>query len=277
MRYCISQTQKAFMYQTFSATAYRGFFDIPFTAWDISDPANPRQLNVVVRDRDDNSQWDLHHLTDPPDTLLPRNGDQQFNYTWILNTTYDPTGTMYGDGTGGTIDFWSYPGGGIWDAMWAIWIDDRGVIENGFGMLAEECSFTLIPNAVNTAADIFTFTAPTFEESSELAKEDVNKINVFPNPYYGVNSQEINKYERFVTINHLPDKATIRIFNLAGQLIRTIEKNDQGQFQRWDLLTEFGLPVASGLYVIYVDMPDLGVTKILKAAIIQEQQILDRF
>ncbi len=49
-----TKTQKGFMYQTFSPGAYEGFFDVPFTAWDISDPANPRQLNVVVRDRDEN-------------------------------------------------------------------------------------------------------------------------------------------------------------------------------------------------------------------------------
>jgi hypothetical protein len=67
------------------------------------------------------------------------------------------------------------------------------------------------------------------------------------------------------------------VFNLAGQLVKTIEKTDPGQFQRWDLTTDSGLPVASGLYIIYVDMPELGRTKILKAAIIQEQQILDRF
>jgi hypothetical protein len=132
-------------------------------------------------------------------------------------------------------------------------------------------------NPFQIGVDTYRFSTDASTFSNELAKDQIHEINVFPNPYYGVNSQEINKYERFVTINHLPEQATIRIFNLAGQLIRTINKNDPGQFQRWDLLTEFGLPVASGLYVIYVDMPDLGVTKILKAAIIQEQQILDRF
>jgi hypothetical protein len=127
------------------------------------------------------------------------------------------------------------------------------------------------------AVDTYRFKSTQPIYSGDLAKQDIKKINVFPNPYYGVNSQEINKYERFVTFNHLPEKATIRIFNLAGQLIRTIEKNTTTQYQRWDLQTDSGLPVASGLYVVYIDMPDLGEVKILKAAIIQEQQILDRF
>ena len=131
------------------------------------------------------------------------------------------------------------------------------------------------PNQVGS--DVFTFAAPSISENADLAKEDVKEINVFPNPYYGVNSEELNKYQRFVTFNHLPAKATLRVFNLAGQLVRTIEKNSNSQFERWDLLNNSGLPVASGLYIVYIDMPDLGTTKTVKAAIIQEQQILDRF
>jgi hypothetical protein len=130
----------------------------------------------------------------------------------------------------------------------------------------------------NQVTDSFTFTAPVVNTSTANAKEDVEKINVFPNPYYGVNSEELNKYNRFVTFSHLPTKATIRIFNLAGVLVKTIEKDDAAtQFQRWDLSNETGLPVASGLYIAYIEMPEIGETKILKVAIIQEQQILDRF
>jgi hypothetical protein len=75
----------------------------------------------------------------------------------------------------------------------------------------------------------------------------------------------------------LPDKAKIRIFNLAGVLVRTMDKDDPEQFAYWDLANEDGLPVASGLYIAYIELPDLGTTKILKLAIVQEQQVLDRF
>lgn len=141
--------------------------------------------------------------------------------------------------------------------------------------------FLILANHPNTAADVFTFTAPSVVSDPNLAKQDVNAINVFPNPYYGVNSEEINKYQRFVTFNHLPDNATIRIFNLAGVLVRTITHAPASgvgsQFERWDLSNESGLPVGSGLYIAHIDMPQLGVTKILKLAIVHEQQILDRF
>jgi hypothetical protein len=137
--------------------------------------------------------------------------------------------------------------------------------------------FEIIANVVNGSTDEFTFTAPAPSNNLELAKQDVEKINVFPNPYYGANSEELNKYNRFVTFSHLPAKATIKIFNLAGVLVKEIEKNSTTQFERWDLANNSGLPVASGLYIAYIDMPDVGKTKVLKVAIIQEQQILDRF
>ncbi|MDP4196611.1 MAG: T9SS type A sorting domain-containing protein [Bacteroidota bacterium] len=137
--------------------------------------------------------------------------------------------------------------------------------------------FALWPNHINTAKDAWQFKSATVTVSDDAAKADVEKINVFPNPYYAVNSQELNKYQKFVTFSHLPQDATLRIFNLAGQLVRTIQKNTTDQFQRWDLNNDSGLPVASGLYIVHVDMPKLGKTKILKVAVIQEQQILDRF
>lgn len=136
----------------------------------------------------------------------------------------------------------------------------------------------IIANKVIQANDVFTFTAPTLSAGDmALAKQDVQSINVFPNPYYGVNPQELNKYQRFVTFSHLPKDATIRIYNIAGTLIKTITRaGAASQFERWDLANESGLPVASGIYLVYIEMPGLG-SKILKVAVIQEQQILDRF
>ncbi|HEX2867178.1 MAG TPA: T9SS type A sorting domain-containing protein [Ignavibacteriales bacterium] len=138
--------------------------------------------------------------------------------------------------------------------------------------------FLIIANKVIQANDVFTFTAPTVTSGDmALAKQDVQSINVFPNPYYGVNPQELNKYQRFVTFNHLPQNATIRIYNVAGTLIKTISRTGAtSQFERWDLANEAGLPVASGIYLALIEMPGLG-SKILKIAVIQEQQVLDRF
>ena len=125
--------------------------------------------------------------------------------------------------------------------------------------------------------DIKTFTVNALQTANfEAAKQAVKGINVFPNPYYGVNASEISRDVRFVTFNHLPRKVTIRIFNLAGVLVRKLDKDEETQFLNWDLNNSHNLPVASGIYLAYVDMGLLG-TKTLKVAIIQEQQFLQNY
>ncbi len=131
----------------------------------------------------------------------------------------------------------------------------------------------------NTVDDVFTFSTSQFlpTQSQNLAQQDVAElVNVFPNPYIGVNRFEENRFNRFVTFSHLPEQATIRIFNLAGILVRKIEKDNASQFADWDLLNEDGLPVASGIYVANIEMPGLG-EKNLKIAVVQEEQFLRRF
>lgn len=139
--------------------------------------------------------------------------------------------------------------------------------------------FQIIASHLNSPLTVFTFTPtkPTIADNA-LAQVDVDKVNVFPNPYIGYNTQEINKYARFVTFNHLPAKATIRIFNLSGVLIKTIVKDDATtQFATWDLANQNGFPASAGMYIAYVEMPEVGKTKTLKLGIIPEQQYLDRW
>ena len=137
--------------------------------------------------------------------------------------------------------------------------------------------FRIISTKPNTPNDEFTITAPTVTQSADLAKTDIGLVNVFPNPYIGFNAQETDKYNRFVTFTHLPKKATIRIFNLAGILVRTLVKDDNTQFLQWNLKNEGGFPASAGIYIVYIEMPDLGQTKILKLGVIPEQQYIDRW
>jgi len=141
-----------------------------------------------------------------------------------------------------------------------------------------EDEFLILANHLNTPANTFTFTAPANTVGDvALAKEDIGKVGVFPNPYYAYNPLERSRTARFVTFNKLPGQATIRIFNLAGQLVRTLNKDDATQFIQWDLANEDNFPVASGMYVVHVDMPAIGATKVVKLAIIQEQEVPNNF
>ena len=46
--------------------------------------------------------------------------------------------------------------------------------------------FIKYANPVQIGKDVYTFTTKAQAYSQSQAKEDVNRINVFPNPYYGV-------------------------------------------------------------------------------------------
>ena len=127
------------------------------------------------------------------------------------------------------------------------------------------------------ANDIYRFTAPFTTFDLKQLESDVKSVNVFPNPYYGANRDEINKYERIMTFSHLPQRAVIRIFNLAGQLIRKLEKDSGDQYFKWDLRTENNHIVPGGVYIAQIDMPDLGKSKILKLAVVPEEIIPDKF
>jgi hypothetical protein len=145
----------------------------------------------------------------------------------------------------------------------------------------DQDAIALIPARVNTLNDVFSFTTPAPQKGAAYERASADKVGVFPNPYYAFNPAETNRLVRFVTFNNLPPVATVRIFNLAGHKVRTLQKNDPSQFLRWDLNNDDNFPVASGMYIAHIEMtlPSDGskVTKILKIAVIQEQEVLDVF
>lgn len=117
--------------------------------------------------------------------------------------------------------------------------------------------------------DIYKFSTTAVSFDKNKAVVDSDEINIFPNPYYyKVESTGLLKYPDYVTISHLPQNAVIKIFNLNGQLMNSINKNTNNQFITWDLFTKWGRRIPPGLYIIYIDMPDIGASKILKLAVI---------
>ena len=125
-----------------------------------------------------------------------------------------------------------------------------------------------------SSRDIFTFST---DGLGMLANDyDVDRVTVWPNPYYGYNPEERDALDRRVMFSHLPTEGptTIRIFALDGTLVRTIKHNDTGsQHTYWDMKNNFELPVASGMYIAHVET-NRG-DKILKLAVIQPEQRLD--
>ena len=89
--------------------------------------------------------------------------------------------------------------------------------------------------------------------NNSVARSSIDMINVVPNPYYGYSEYETNQLDNRIKITNLPQKATISIFTLSGTLVRTLKKDDSSISSiDWDLKNDYGIPIASGLYVIHV-------------------------
>jgi hypothetical protein len=104
----------------------------------------------------------------------------------------------------------------------------------------------------------------------------LDEINVVPNPYYAFSQYETSKLDNRVKITNLPEVCTIRIYNLQGTLVRQFSKADPLTSVDWDLKNERNVPIAGGVYIIHVDVPNVG-DKTLKWFGIMRPTDLDNF
>lgn len=235
------------------------FTNVPFSVWDMSNPGSPRQLTVAWRDQDDDGTWN------PPEA------DDGLEIVFIYNKTYNSAGTGQFTMPPGAVEDECTKGAKA-DIVYGLSLG----VSPGHTLNESVGTLKIVPDVAlhYGVLDRYLFNTVRSDTSLARAKSDINRINVFPNPYYGFNSRETDRLAKYVTFNHLPSRATIRIFNLSGVLVRTIEKDDLTQFVRWNLRNDNNLPIASGVYIAYIDMPGLGNTKTLKLAIVQEEQIM---
>ncbi len=105
---------------------------------------------------------------------------------------------------------------------------------------------------------------------------DLGKIRVVPNPYFVTNRAVTAEGTDKIFFTHLPPRCTIRIYTLAGELVRSIEHESTGLFSPEDRLAqgdrggtaEFSLlnlhnqALASGIYIYHVEARDESNTVI---------------
>jgi hypothetical protein len=95
------------------------------------------------------------------------------------------------------------------------------------------------------------------------AKNALKLIRVVPNPYYGNSAYELSQLDNLVKITNLPRTCTISIYSLNGNLVRRFTKDNEITFLDWDLKNQYGIPIASGAYIIHINAPGIG-ERILK-------------
>ncbi len=179
------------------------------------------------------------------------------------------------------------------DSLWTP--DERAVILLGDQGLVQTWEFTFIPPAANpvapaagdvyfiattrpfTAEDVYSFRTTAARVDEAQAANVLDRIRVVPNPYVVTNLIEPldlqnprDRGERRLYFDLLPQKCTIRIFTVTGELVDMIEHEtaiDNGQ-AFWNLTTRDNFPLAYGVYIYHVDAGTLG-QKIGRFAVIK--------
>jgi hypothetical protein len=130
------------------------------------------------------------------------------------------------------------------------------------------CSGDVVPSSGNT----FTITSTGFS----FGARKLDNVKVVPNPYIVRNPWEVSSDYGELRFTNLPDECEIRIYTLAGNLIKTLEHTVeataasaiQGGTEKWDILTDNNQRPASGIYIYHIETPD-GDTKTGKFALIR--------
>jgi hypothetical protein len=114
--------------------------------------------------------------------------------------------------------------------------------------------------------DYFEFKTHAARTDPGVAKSELTKVSVVPNPYVGTASWErrslytTGRGDRKIEFTHLPARCTIRIFTIAGQLVKTLYKDSNASdgSLTWDLISDDGMDISYGLYIFHVDAPGVG-------------------
>lgn len=114
----------------------------------------------------------------------------------------------------------------------------------------------------NTVSDLFLI--ETQAQSFDFDQHNLDRINVFPNPYHVTNGLVTSPDTDQIFFSHLPPKCKIQIYTLAGELVRELDHqsdlltkasmpDQSGGMKAFDLLTYDGRPLANGMYVYHVE------------------------
>jgi hypothetical protein len=226
--------------------SYVATFQVPIEFWDIGigtvdDPSDDVRITFMIIDDDGSNSFSWG------DGLYIRD----FLYDDVAWTTPDLSSDTY------VSDFSDLHYGRFWfyDYSGELTRPDPGTVVR------------VLTNKVSTSADVFTF--KTSAAVVEADRVNLDDIKVVPNPYIVRNAWEPSRDYSRIAFTHLPDKCTIRIYTISGDLIRTLE-HESATFdgnENWDLLTKNNQKIAAGIYIYHIES-DYG-EKIGKFAVVR--------
>lgn len=164
------------------------------------------------------------------------------------------------------------------------WVFGYPLVDDAYGLLATDVTIKLRVNN-NYKSDFGDLPVYEFDtdeirakaNQNELAKANLDKSMVVPNPYYGYNDYEANRVDSKIKITNLPKECTVKIFTLDGALVKTIKKDDDSVTSlTWDMKNEQSMTIASGFYIFHINAPGIG-EKIIKWFGVQKELDLEAY
>ncbi|MBU2506681.1 MAG: hypothetical protein KJ799_08150 [Bacteroidetes bacterium] len=272
----------------FRTPAENNFVEVPFSAW-IKDYKYNEEYQLTTAF----TEVEYNGIFGSGDGVWNPGNDLNFSkeYILIFNSPYNQNGDdfIYAHpsadlGIGFVISASTYGDSlaslaksPFFNTMYIIGLQNKDSLKS----FEPKGTFVATINYTLTEKDTFTFT-PQLTLSRNEKKELFDKVNVYPNPFWGYNdlSGSSNPKEQFVKFTNLPEEVNIKIYSLSGALVRTLNSDDKknytSQFLEWNLRNENNHRVGSGMYLAVISSPGLG-EKILKFAILQGKKFSNPF
>ena len=218
-------------------------------------------------------------------------------HTYSITFTDDTHVKVVDEDTGEEIQFNDQRADGYAILTGTGWLDTYNPAETpGFFRIFIRGGYVFIkdPNAEISAGDAFTvemggvsapqdgdeFLLTTKEETlaAENIEADLGRIRVVPNPYFVTNRAVLSEGTDKIFFTRLPPRCTIRIYTLAGELVRKLEhesaaayhpdvapddrslQGDKGGTASFELLNRYNQALASGIYIYHVEARDQSDT-----------------
>ncbi|MFC1500159.1 hypothetical protein ACFL6T_03980 [Candidatus Zixiibacteriota bacterium] len=264
-----TNTQVGYTY-TRSGYAFRGTANFPGRVYDVSDPANPRQVNVLWTVQSSRAAGDNEYaITSPADEATYR------SYLSIMGDDYDAASTTYVAGTTYT--------GTPFPFVYNSWLGlDAAYLTSGqtVGQYLEgEVSYYSLTGLTQVGTTYeFSTTAPTISDSLET----LDDIMVVPNPYYIYTDWDMSNNRRKIQFTNVPMDSEISIYTVSGELVAVLDHSGDALANAgakgynsnrvgtvdWNIWTYEFTEAAYGLYVFVCKTED-GRTKVGKFAIVR--------
>jgi len=190
---------------------------VPFEIWNVYDRSNARQVDFTLASAPTDSTPEMKAQWTSGDAMLIREIiDNRVRSSWVVTMTAPAEGAARAPKIGDI---------------------GRAYITHPF-----------------KADDVFKIT--TTAATAEATKADLAAVRVVPNPYRVASVFETSLFNKELQFRHLPAQCTIRIYNIAGELVQTLEHRDGTSLEPWNLRTYNDQEVAFGIYFYHLTLPN---------------------